>query len=336
MSDLKSYVYPSELLKNDNRLARSIIFMPISAVERASFLDNTSNQSGKAQCLIVLPTPSELSDSSSHSWSASTVFDAISQGVSSMTGMVKPLKFVGDVLSGGAKAVTNITSSSAYGYLSVMTGSRKKMINPGYFQNYTGSALRSFSFDYKFQPRTREEAITVLNIITMFKKYASPKFSQTYSDDSDGDSNTLGLQGGDTQGILSSVGKTISSAKANGTKYWMKQPCYWKITFGNTYLNSMLKLNNLVLTDVSVTYGENVETFKDGMPKSFTLSLKMSEIDIKGESDYSAVSNNNDTSSTTNNSDFGYDSNTLNSSASDYSSDSTTSIADTVRSKVIK
>ena len=161
------------------------------------------------------------------------------------------------------------------------------MINPGYFQNYTGSSLRSFMFDYIFQPRSREEALTVIDIITAFKKYASPNITKEFldkSDTTDNDSSAIiSMISENTQTIRNDISNFLGTSDS---KFWMKQPCYWKILFGNKYLNDLVKLRNVVITNLQVDYGDNVETFKDGIPKVFRLSISISEVDIVDENQY--------------------------------------------------
>ena len=86
-----------------------------------------------------------------------------------------------------------------------------------------------------------------------------------------------------TQTIRNDVSNFL---KTSDSKFWMKQPCYWKILFGNKYLNDLVKLRNVVITNLQVDYGDNVETFKDGIPKVFRLSISISEVDIVDENQY--------------------------------------------------
>lgn len=312
---IQSYVYPQDLLSNKERIARSLTFIPITAIERNAIINNESHDSGTVQCLIVLPTPTGLNDSVSHNWSASTIFDAaggLGSALSSTTRSLNAIKGVNlngavgnfvDAVGDGAERINN---SPAYGYLSTAFGFRKKMINPGYFQNYTGSSLRSFMFDYIFQPRSREEALTVIDIITAFKKYASPNITKEFLDKSDTTDN-------DSSAIISMISENTQTLRKNvenflpsfDTKFWMKQPCYWKIIFGNKYLNDLVKMRNVVITNLTVDYGDNVETFKDGIPKVFKLNINVSEVDIVDENQYK-MTNTDDKNSNIASSDFSY------------------------------
>lgn len=312
---IQSYVYPQDLLSNKERIARSLTFMPITAIERNAIINNESHDSGTVQCLIVLPTPTGLNDSVSHNWSASTIFDAVGglgSALSSTTRSLKVIKgvnldgAVGNFVNAVGDGAERINNSPAYGYLSTAFGFRKKMINPGYFQNYTGSSLRSFMFDYIFQPRSREEALTVIDIITAFKKYASPNITKEFLDKSDTTDN-------DSSAIISMISENTQTLRENvrnflgssDTKFWMKQPCYWKIIFGNKYLNDLVKMRNVVITNLTVDYGDNVETFKDGIPKVFKLNINVSEVDIVDENQYK-MTNTDDKNSNIASSDFSY------------------------------
>ena len=300
---IQSYVYPQDLLSNKERIARSLTFMPITAIERNAFVNNDSHDNGTVQCLIVLPTPASLNDSVSHNWSASTVFDA-TDGIGSMLSNVKGVNLVGAF----SNVVSHVNNSPAYGYLSTAFGFRKKMVNPGYFQNYTGSSLRSFMLDYIFQPRSREEALTVIDIITAFKKYASPNITKELTDKSDTAetdstiSSIISMISENTQTIRDDISNFL---KTSDSKFWMKQPCYWKILFGNKYLNDLVKLRNVVITNLQVDYGDNVETFKDGIPKVFRISISISEVDIVDENQYK-MTNVDDKNSNIASSDFSY------------------------------
>ena len=300
---IRSYVYPQDLLSNKERIARSLTFMPITAIERNAFVNNDSHDNGTVQCLIVLPTPASLNDSVSHNWSASTIFDA-ADGIGSMLSNVKGVNLVGAF----SNVVSHVNNSPAYGYLSTAFGFRKKMVNPGYFQNYTGSSLRSFMLDYIFQPRSREEALTVIDVITAFKKYSSPNITKELTDKSDTAetdstiSSIISMVSENTQTIRNDISNFL---RTSDSKFWMKQPCYWKILFGNKYLNDLVKLRNVVITNLQVDYGDNVETFKDGIPKVFRLSISISEVDIVDENQYK-MTNVDDKNSNIASSDFSY------------------------------
>lgn len=301
---IQSYVYPQDLLSNKERIARSLTFMPITAIERNAFVNNESRDSGTVQCLIVLPTPTSLNDSVSHNWSAATVFDAADMG--SLLGSVTQSIPGVNLISAVGNGINRINNAPAYGYLSTAFGFRKKMINPGYFQNYTGSSLRSFMLDYIFQPRSREEALTVIDIITAFKKYASPNITKEFSDKSDTNndnaSSIVSKISENTQELRNDVSNALGTSDS---KFWMKQPCYWKIIFGNKYLNDLVKLRNVVITNLQVDYGDNVETFKDGIPKVFKLGISISEVDIVDENQYK-MTDRDDKNSGIASSDFSY------------------------------
>ena len=123
---IRSYVYPQDLLSNKERIARSLTFMPITAIERNAFVNNDSHDNGTVQCLIVLPTPASLNDSVSHNWSASTVFDAVGGLGSALSSTTRSLKAitgvnldgVGNFVNAVGDGVERINNSPAYGYLS--------------------------------------------------------------------------------------------------------------------------------------------------------------------------------------------------------------------------
>lgn len=96
---------------------------------------------------LALPLPNEFQDSQSHSFNTGT-------------GMIHDLLD----MSGVAGKVSN-----AIGRVAANTSSQKIMANPGYFQNYTGSEPRQFSFTFKLIPNSKEEAERIQGLIILIK-----------------------------------------------------------------------------------------------------------------------------------------------------------------------
>jgi hypothetical protein len=212
-----------------------------------------------------------------------------------------------------SKVVTgflNAGKSPSVGLMSMFSGARKTLVNPDYWQNYTGSEPRTFDFKYVFQPRSREEATEVLNILRVFKMLSSPRLENVSESGSFGktiknifigkteEESTINAQdaanemsnfGEDLKNFLEDKQKNTlqSLSKAQSFVGAIKQPHYWKIVLGNNHLNNLTKMTELVCTKVGVTFGSSkMEVFSDGIPKIMELSLSFAEIKLKYENDF--------------------------------------------------
>ena len=87
-------------------------------------------------------------------------------------------------------------------------------------------------------------------------------------------------------GILSNINSKIAQVFG-----YMGQPNFWKITFGNPYLDKLIRTDYVVCTSVSATYGNGskLEMYKDGIPKVITLQLSFSEVKLKMRNDFAEV-----------------------------------------------
>lgn len=171
---------------------------------------------------IALPLPNELSDSNSHSWNEeSGVMGTVTGGM--MT-----------------KEVGGVSVSKAIGAFSNTFGSRKILTNPGYFQNYEGTQLRTFDFSFDFMPSNPVEAKEIMEIISIFKTASLPSLHP----------------GGVT----------------------MEAPYYFYIDISNEWISNMIKMQGVVIKNVDLTYGEgNLDLFPDGTPKLIRMKLQVAE-----------------------------------------------------------
>lgn len=328
MTELTTYIYPYDLNSSSNS-NKAVTFMAIKSLQahkdgKDGFLNYEDMSEGEAESIIYLPTPTNLTDNQSHGWSQETTisaFEKISQGIGSTanaagsgfsllgnaTGAkLSALFSAGANLTVGAVSMaSNIGKAPVIGLMSLMAGCRKALVNPGYFQNYTSSTPRTFEFSYTFYSRNKDEALTALNIIRSFKMYSSP----TGIVDRDKD---LVVYGGaniahDPNGINADTGTTKPDGKKNlvedGSRLattaidkmakmfgYMGQPNYWKISFSNSYIDRLLKLDYVVCTSVNVAYGNGskLEMYSDGIPKVITLTLSFAEVKLKMREDFSA------------------------------------------------
>lgn len=223
--------------------------------------------------MAVLPLTSAISDDQSHKWSEGSYLSAItgaSSGVEAWSSSGADKKGICSrfkrnsrkILRRILKAINFLgESSQQMGALSDALGVRKPMINPGQFQNYSGSDLRSFSFDFTFIPESESERDQVINIIKFFKRCSSPSVPK-WTENTENDS--------------------ISSRMV------MLAPMTWEVFVCNKTVNDLLSFHKCVCTKVSVKYGdsEKVAMFKDGMVKQITLGLSFSECELQTSRSY--------------------------------------------------
>lgn len=211
------------------------------------FLGNLDRS--ELKCVITLPLPGSLSDSQSHSWEQDNYLEAIGTGIASAASVVSDV--AGSGINAGIEKITNVIDSfnKFSGVASNIMGVRKPTINPGFFQNYTSSGLRTFSFSFTFVPESQSEANDVMEIIKMFKAFSSPS-----------------TQLGDMM-LLS--------------------PFKWYINVSNQKVNELISLKECVCTSVTVTYGDDkFDCFYDGMPKTIKMSLSFSECSLQYAKNY--------------------------------------------------
>ena len=204
---------------------------------------------------VTLPYPVSLSDNQNHNWentegllaqAANAGFKVVTEGA-------------GEVLKGNLSALVGkytgqLDANKLYAGAMNHLGVRKAVVDPGYFQNYNGSAPRSFTMAYTLVPQSQKEAQTIKDIILWFKQYSSPTF-------------------------------------VSGTPL-MGAPFIFNISFaGNQYLTDMFKMDKCVLTGISVDYASDGSfmLYKDGFPKQIGLALNFAEVELKYAQDYAGL-----------------------------------------------
>ena len=296
---------------------------------------NTTDTVSDLKAIITLPMPEQFGDDLTHTWEKKDTLESLDAGASSATdamigvaalsSIFKSLQSVAAPLIGTlslSKVVTgflNAGKSPSVGLMSMFSGARKTLVNPDYWQNYTGSEPRTFEFKYVFQPRSREEATEVLNILRVFKMLSSPRLENVSESGSFGETiknifigkaseeeKTIDAQ--DAGKEMSSFGEDLKKfledkqkntlqglSKAQSFVGAIKQPHYWKIVLGNNHLNNLTKMTELVCTKVGVSFGSSkMEVFSDGIPKLMELSLSFAEIKLKYENDFETPFTTND------------------------------------------
>ena len=201
---------------------------------------------------IVLPLPDNLLDNQSHVWGEED--SLISKGANPF--LEKGLKDtklgqVSDYVGLGG-FVKEMTIGSGITRGSNLLGIRKPVLDPSFFQTYSGSSLRSFTMIFHFIPESVDEAQTIQQIILTLKNWTSPSI-----------------------GVKNVV---------------MLAPLYFKIEFGNPFITQMFNMNCVVCKEIQVDYGAdgNMQQFQDGFPKQITLTMSFSEAKLSYANNYNS------------------------------------------------
>ena len=305
--------YPKGIANSDNAFYknRKIIFMAIngqSLVDRGKYYYDTKNNtfqgdgSEEARCLITLPMPNNLQDEQRHNWSETDYMSALSNVVSLGGAEAPSTNAPAHSASSGMGMRFNILGkiNEIASVASDALGVRKPMLNPGYFQNYTGSGLRNFNFSYDFIPKNSDEALQITKIVQAFKQYSSPQkgLHVTGSSEIDKyiyqaeDEYTLNpAKSSDFRfGTNSAIEEALSDIErhtyslGSGSKFspFQMSPYVWHIVMFNDRVRELSQIYTCACTDVSVQYSSGkFDTFEDGMPKMITLSLSFAEMDLQ-------------------------------------------------------
>ena len=201
---------------------------------------------------IMLPLPDELSDSAEHTWESKNGLSAVAGDIvgKMASGSVKWMKDkilgTGDTQGAISKFINGITEGgdikSSAAFIQQVTTGHQYISDPASWQMYQGSKPRSFSMSYTFIPNSHEEAEQIIKIITAFKAYSAPR-----------------LMSGD---------------------FVLEAPFFWEIEISNQTISELIKMDNIVITKVNVSYGNSgigIDTFADGMPKKIIMGLELSE-----------------------------------------------------------
>lgn len=344
---ISKYQFPRDLSEEFKKiyflayetLNRDFGSMKASTAEKKNAgLLNTTDTVSNLKAIITLPMPEQFGDDLVHTWEKKDTLESLDAGAASATdamigvaalsSIFKSIQGIAAPLIGTlslSKVVTgflNAGKSPSVGLMSMFSGARKTLVNPDYWQNYTGSDPRTFEFKYIFQPRSREEATEVLNILRVFKMLSSPRlenviegkefkdavvsvFKFDSGEEKEGSSTFTTDQ---TDRISKGLGEELSNFLEDKEKKTLqnlsnmqsfvgaiKQPHYWKIVLGNNHLNNLTKMTELVCTKVGISFGSSkMEVFSDGIPKIMELSLSFAEIKLKYENDFETPFTTND------------------------------------------
>lgn len=312
--NIKKFEYPLGIADSNNAFYRNrkVMFMAItgqSLLDKGKYYYDTkagtfiNHGESKAQIIITLPLPNDLDDNQNHEWSDTDYLSAIS-GVLSTTGTSKTTDGDGrnnsEFVSDSMNLVMSITRG--LGAFTDMAGTRKPSINPGYFQNYERSRLRSFSFNYTFIPKNRDEAKQICEIVRAFKQYSSPQkgFSEQTPDIA-GASDKFTTKIKEAVTKIKENGKKIGEESLNGmiskgvdeaawdlsNNFIQMSPFVWHIIIFNDMIKELSQIRTCACSNISVKYGNgNFDTFADGMPKVITMNLEFQEMDLQFSNKY--------------------------------------------------
>ena len=244
---------------------------------------NRKNSNKKSEGTILLPIPSNISDTNSVKYDSSSlnsIAGAAVGGVMDIMQSPEDAKSFGDGInrlkqagkgaydnlvaaSGGLDGIqgfaTRFLASKAVGIANInitpeqiLARSEGRILNPNMELLFSAPGLRSFRFQFKLTPRGKKERDEVEAIIRTFKKHMSPKVSP------------------------------------NGT--FLNTPDVFELRYrkGNGRHPFLNKFKQCFLSSVNINYtGEGTyATYDDGTPVSMTMDLSFQEIEPIYDTDY--------------------------------------------------
>lgn len=226
-------------------VAGGVVGGAVGGVIAANAPDASRGQK-RLKTAIALHIPNNLSITYGVQWSEEDTFALAAAGAVGGE-VMKALQSAGkdsDVTGTGAAILTNLAlSKGPQGAAnSVATG---MAANPKKEQVFKGVNFRTFSFDYKFFPRNKNEAQNVMDIIKQFKMHMHPEFKD-----------------------------------ANNFVYIY--PSEFDIFYynGGQENDKIHRHTSCVLTDLSINYAPNgmFTTFDNGMPTQIDVTLAFREL----------------------------------------------------------
>ena len=241
------------------------------------------NSTKKSEGTILLPIPSNISDTNSVSYESSSLNsiagaavggvmdimqspedaksfgDGVDRLLDSGEAAFKSLKNATGGLDGIQGFATRFLASKAVGLANmnitpeqILARSEGKILNPNMELLFNGPGLRSFRFQFKLTPRGPKERDEVEAIIRTFKKHMAPK-----------------------------VGESAT---------FLKTPDIFELRYrkGNGEHPFLNKFKQCFLSSINVNYtGEGTyATYDDGTPVSMTMDLSFQEIEPIYDTDY--------------------------------------------------
>ena len=253
----------------------------------------------KTIATVVLPIPSGIQDNNAISWGDDTMNsmtaavganvnkDPLTAGVG-LAGL-GALSSTTGIPTGGLAQLLMLASAAGYGtnYQALMNNQQVKaaitsaLLKGGGFELpaetilargfgivpnsnmellFQGPTLRSFGFNWRMSPRSKEEARNVKRIIRMFKQGSAPR-------------------------------KLNSQSGAGAASLFLGTPNVFKLSYktaGDKEISGLNKFKICALVNMSVVYAPDGQwaAYDKGQPVSLTMSLNFQEIEPVYESDY--------------------------------------------------
>ena len=224
--------------------------------------DERMKASEKRLGSVFLPMQPGLSDASSVNWGEGTM-NALEAGMAGLAGSA-----IKGASKGLAKAATDAMGSigesmenlkkvdedavaayfagQATGVQNLMARTAGKVLNPNLELLFSGPALRTFAYTYKFTPREEREAKMIRNIVRFFKKHMAAK-------------------------------------REKGKEIFLKSPDVFRLQYifknggQHPFLNK-IKLCALRSLDVQYTPDGSYMTYDDGSMTSYQVSMQFGEL----------------------------------------------------------
>jgi len=305
MADKKVYRYPYTLIaESTDYLQIDVVnYVPIAKAEvnnksLTSKAGSRRNQGKKNSKTILLPIPSNISDTNAAKYGSSELNSIAGAAIGGIAGIMESgsayVKGMGTGLDATKSAIkgfatgtfdaaggitgiqgflTRQLASGAAGLLGanitpnqLLARTQGEILNPNMELLFNGPTLRSFRFSFKMTPRSQTEADEIKNIIRCFKQNMAPKV---------GSSNAA-----------------VNEAGAQNT--FLRTPNVFELRYRqgageHKFLN---KFKQCFLENVSVNYTADgtYATYPDGTPVSMVMDLSFKEIEPVYDIDYDDAS----------------------------------------------
>ena len=206
---------------------------------------------------VVLPMPNAIQDAQGHLWSEYSITDSVQEMAQAAGNVVGG--FAKKIADGAASAAGLVESNGAASKLSRRTTGVG--IDPNTRLEYTGEALREFTFNFTLLPESQKDADAIRNIVKFFRIFGTGISTKT------------------TGELAGTVTSALSSVTPDNVNAFIKEPHVFIINFANPHLNDMLMPIDCVLVNFSTSFFEDgyAAFFYDGMPKKVSLSMTFKE-----------------------------------------------------------
>lgn len=196
-----------------------------------SFRKPNGEKSSAPDIILFMPPAFQITDGQDYEF---TTKGTISQILGALT----------ESPEGALRGLISLAGLSKYStdYAEGLALAGESVRDPKFF-NYKEPRAREFTFNYKFEPKNKEDASDMLSIINTFRYASYP----------------TALPGGKMYGVPDSVVLTFTNVK--------------------TGFEEQLSTSGLVIKEINTTLseGEQMVTFKDGTPTQVSLQIQFAE-----------------------------------------------------------